>query len=96
VSGYIICRAIADRKQTGESEAENLQEQLEYELQQQRGRLRLLLDLNNRVASHLELRQVFQAISSELRRIFDCELAGLALPEVRQGVKAAHDRRPVR
>jgi formate hydrogenlyase transcriptional activator len=54
---------------------------LERELQHERDRLRLLLDLNNRVASHLELRQVFQAISSELRRIFRCDAVGLALPE---------------
>ena len=54
---------------------------LERELQQERDRLRLLLDLNNRVASHLELRQVFEAISSELRRIFECDAVGLGLPE---------------
>ena len=62
VSGYIICREITDRKQAEETQPENLRQRLEYELQQQRDRLRLLLDLNNRVASHLELRQVFQAI----------------------------------
>jgi formate hydrogenlyase transcriptional activator len=54
---------------------------LERELQHERDRLRLLLDLNNRVAAHLELREVFQAISSELRRIFNCDAVGLALPE---------------
>ena len=69
VSGYMIYREISAR------------ERLEYELQQQRDRLRLLLDLNNRVASHLDLRELFQAISSELRRIFRCECVGLALPE---------------
>jgi len=81
VSGYIICREITDRVQAEETQPEKLRQRLEYELQQQRDRLQLLLDLNNRVASLLELRQVFQTISSELRRIFNCEFAGLALPE---------------
>jgi len=81
VSGYIICREITDRVQAEETQPEKLRQRLEYELQQQRNRLQLLLDLNNRVASLLELRQVFQTISSELRRIFNCEFAGLALPE---------------
>ena len=49
---------------------------LERELQHERDRLRLLLNLNNRVASHLDLRQVFQAMSSELRRVFSREFFG--------------------
>jgi formate hydrogenlyase transcriptional activator len=53
---------------------------LTRKLQNERDRLRLLLDLNNRVASDLELRQVFQAISSEIRRIFKCDFVGLARP----------------
>jgi|SRR5215469_9580671 len=56
-------------------------ERLARELQHQRDRLRLLLDLNNRVASHLGLRQLFQAVSSELRRVFKCDMVGLVLPE---------------
>ncbi|MFL6546976.1 MAG: GAF domain-containing protein, partial [Candidatus Udaeobacter sp.] len=51
------------------------------ELQHERDRLRLLLDLNNRVASHLDLRELFQAISSELRRVFQCDFVGQVLPE---------------
>src|SRR5262249_50514951 len=42
-------------------------------VQHERDRLLLLLDLSNRVASELDLRQVFQAISSEIRRIFKCD-----------------------
>ena len=56
-------------------------QRLERELQHERDRLRLLLDLNNRVALHLDLRQLFQAISSELRCVFNCDFVGLALPE---------------
>ncbi|WP_157467438.1 sigma 54-interacting transcriptional regulator [Edaphobacter aggregans] len=51
------------------------------ELQHERDRLRLLLDLNNRVALHLDLREVFLAVSSELRRVFKCDFVGLALPD---------------
>ena len=51
------------------------------QLQSNNDRLRLLLNLNNRVALHLDLRQVFQAISSELRRVFKCDFVGVALPE---------------
>jgi PAS domain S-box-containing protein len=53
----------------------------ERELQHERDRLRLLLDLNNRIASNLDLRQLFQALLAELKRVMGCELAGLALPE---------------
>jgi formate hydrogenlyase transcriptional activator len=56
-------------------------QRLVRELQQERDRLRLLLDLNNSVASDLDLRQVFQAISSEIRRIFRCDFVGLASPD---------------
>jgi formate hydrogenlyase transcriptional activator len=69
VSSYAIYREISECRR------------LEHELQQERDRLRLLLDLNNRVASQLDLRSTFEAISSELRRVFDCDFVGLALPE---------------
>jgi formate hydrogenlyase transcriptional activator len=69
VSSYAIYREITERRH------------LERELQHERDRLRLLLDLNNRVASHLDLRKIFEAVSSELRRVFNCDFVGLALPE---------------
>ena len=53
----------------------------ERDLQHERDRLRLLLDLNNRIASNLDLRQLFRTLLEELRRTMGCELAGLALPE---------------
>ncbi|HTF66107.1 MAG TPA: PAS domain S-box protein [Edaphobacter sp.] len=69
VSSYAIYREITERRR------------LERELQHERDRLRLLLDLNNRVASHLDLRKIFEAVSSEVRRVFNCDFVGLALPE---------------
>jgi formate hydrogenlyase transcriptional activator len=54
---------------------------LERALQHERDRLRLLLDLNNRVASQPDLPQLFQAISTELRRVFKCDFVGLVCPD---------------
>ena len=54
---------------------------LQRALQHERDRLRLLLDLNNRVASQLDLPQLFRTISTELRRVFKCDFVGLARPE---------------
>lgn len=54
----------------------------------------LLLDLSNRVASDLDLRQVFRAISSEIRRIFKCDFVGGAPPvrhnQMSQGFRGSH------
>jgi formate hydrogenlyase transcriptional activator len=50
-------------------------------LARERDRLRTLLDLNNAVVSRLDLRELFAAISSSLRQLFDCEFASLALHE---------------
>jgi formate hydrogenlyase transcriptional activator len=79
-SRYIICRELVPKPEVKGTEAERLRERLELE-SREKDRLRLLLDLNNRVAAHCGLRQVFHAVSSELRRLFNCECVGLALPE---------------
>jgi len=57
--------------------AQALQLQLEHE----RDRLRLLLDLNNRVVSTLDLRQLFRAISASVRQVMECDYASVLLPE---------------
>jgi formate hydrogenlyase transcriptional activator len=57
--------------------AQALQQQLEHE----RDRLKLLLDLNNSVVSTLDLRQLFRAISANVRRVMDCDYASILLPE---------------
>ena len=53
---------------------------LHHQLARDRDRLQLLLDLNNRVVSNLELRELFSAISSGIRRVLQCDYAGLSLP----------------
>jgi formate hydrogenlyase transcriptional activator len=69
VSTYVICRETTEYRR------------IERELQRERDRLHLLLELNNRVASQLDPRKTFEVISRELRRIFNCDFVGLALPE---------------
>jgi formate hydrogenlyase transcriptional activator len=54
---------------------------LERALQHERDRLRLLLDLNNRVASQLNLPDLFLTIARELRGVFKCDFVGLACPD---------------
>jgi formate hydrogenlyase transcriptional activator len=56
-------------------EARSYQRQLARE----RDWLRTLLELTNAVVSQLDLRELFAALSSTLRRLFDCEFASLAL-----------------
>src|SRR5208337_1540469 len=57
--------------------AQALQQQLEHE----RDRIKLLLDLNNSVVSTLDLRQLFRAISASVRRVMECDYASVLLPE---------------
>ena len=59
-------------------EAQSLQQQLTRE----HDRLQLLLEVNNSVVAHLDLRPLFQAISATLRRVMACDYVGLALVDV--------------
>ena len=58
-------------------EAQALQQQLTREHE----RLHLLLEVNNSVVAHLDLRPLFQAISASLRRVMPCDYVGLALAD---------------
>jgi formate hydrogenlyase transcriptional activator len=58
-------------------EAQSYQRQLARE----RDRLQALLEVNNAIVSQLNLRELFQAISSSLRRLLACDYASLALYE---------------
>jgi formate hydrogenlyase transcriptional activator len=51
------------------------------ELQSKNGRLQLLLDVTNQVVSNLQLRELVRAISQDVRRVMQCDLASLALAE---------------
>jgi formate hydrogenlyase transcriptional activator len=51
------------------------------ELQSKNDRLQLLLDVTNQVISNLELRDLLRAISQDVRRVMQCDYAGLTLPD---------------
>ena len=51
------------------------------ELQSNNDRLRLLLDVTNQVVSNLELRDLLRAVSHDVRRVMQCDYAGLSLPD---------------
>jgi len=51
------------------------------ELQSKNDRLRLLLDVTNQVVSNLELRDLLRAISHDVRRVMQCDYAGLSLQD---------------
>jgi formate hydrogenlyase transcriptional activator len=57
--------------------AQELQRQLEHE----RDRLRLLLDVNNNIVSNLDLRELLRAISTNVRRVMQCDYASVVLRE---------------
>ncbi|RPJ61243.1 MAG: GAF domain-containing protein [Acidobacteria bacterium] len=54
--------------------------QKQEELQQERDRLKLLLDVNNGVVSNLELRDVLRAITATIRRVMQCDVVSVDLP----------------
>ncbi|HEY2545520.1 MAG TPA: sigma 54-interacting transcriptional regulator, partial [Candidatus Acidoferrum sp.] len=51
------------------------------ELRSNNERLQLLLDVTNQVVSNLELRDLLRAISQDVRRVMQCDYAGLSLPD---------------
>ncbi|MGH9328425.1 MAG: sigma 54-interacting transcriptional regulator [Terriglobia bacterium] len=60
------------------------QEELERhraELQRERDRLNLLLDITNQVVSNLDLRDLLRAVSGSVRRVMQCEGAAVLLPD---------------
>ncbi len=58
------------------------------ELERQNDRLTLLLDLNNAVVSNLELRDLLQAMSANVRRAMECDGVGVALPDPERAVSS--------
>jgi formate hydrogenlyase transcriptional activator len=51
------------------------------ELQSEKDRLRLLLELNNRVVSNLEFRELLRAVSASVRRVMLCDVVAVHLPD---------------
>ena len=55
------------------------------ELQHEKERLKLLLDLNNSVVSKLDLRDLLRDISASARRLMQCDAVGFNLPDPETG-----------
>src|ERR1700723_3190193 len=67
----------------------------EQALQRERDRLRLLLEITNGVTSRLDLRQVVEALSTNLFRVMQCDVSALLLPDFESGalrVTILHNR----
>lgn len=56
-------------------------QQKQDELQRERDRLKLLLDVNNSVISNLNVRDLLRAISAGVRRIMQCDAVSVDLPD---------------
>jgi formate hydrogenlyase transcriptional activator len=52
------------------------------ELQRQRDRLKLLLDLTNTLVSTLECRDVLRTVAASIRQLMHCDFVGVWLPDV--------------
>ncbi len=50
-------------------------------LQRERDRLQLLLEVTKQVVSNLDLRDLLRATSASIRRVMECDAAGVALPD---------------
>jgi formate hydrogenlyase transcriptional activator len=57
----------------------------EQALQRERDRLRLLLEITSSVTSRLELRQMVEALSTNLFRVMQCDVSALLLPDSESG-----------
>jgi formate hydrogenlyase transcriptional activator len=75
-----FCRLVADQIALATDDAINFQAS-----RKSQERLELLLDLTNRVVSHLDLRDVLREISAQIRRVMQCDGVGIDLPDPEDG-----------
>jgi len=76
VRWYSTGTDIEDRKQ-----AEDALRRAQGELQRERDRLKLLLELTNQVVSNLELREMLRALAASVRRVMLCDVVSVRLPD---------------
>jgi formate hydrogenlyase transcriptional activator len=57
----------------------------EQALQRERDRLRLLLEITSSVTSRLDLRHIFEALSTNLFKIMQCDVSALLVPDADSG-----------
>jgi formate hydrogenlyase transcriptional activator len=68
-----VALAIDDALNLRKSQAARL------ELERQNARLKLLLDLTNRITSNLDLTELLRAISGSVRQVMECDLVAISL-----------------
>jgi formate hydrogenlyase transcriptional activator len=56
-------------------------QEIHAQLQYEKDRLKLLLDLNNSLVSNLELRDLLREISASVRQLMQCDSVGVNLPD---------------
>jgi len=61
-----------------------------FELERQNTRLKLLLDLTNRITSNLDLADLLRAVSGSVRRVMDCDLVAISLLDSESGKLRIH------
>jgi formate hydrogenlyase transcriptional activator len=77
--GREVALAIDDTFNLKKSEAAR------QDLERQNGRLKLLLDLTNRITSSLDLRELLRSISASARQVMDCDSVAISLPDSESG-----------
>ena len=63
---------------------------MQAELEREKDRLKLLLDMTNTLVSNLELRDLLRAISASMQKVMRCDSVGVWLPDSKQGQLRAH------
>jgi formate hydrogenlyase transcriptional activator len=58
---------------------------VQMELERQNARLKLLLDLTNRINSNLDLSEVLRAIAASVRQVMHCDAVGVSFPDSESG-----------
>jgi formate hydrogenlyase transcriptional activator len=62
----------------------------EQELNRRLDQMRMLLDVTNKITSHLDLRELFKAIADSIHQIFNCDGTGLTLYDQEKGQLRAY------
>src|SRR5258707_3846076 len=63
---------------------------MQAELEREKDRLNLLLDMTNTLVSNLEFRDLLRGISASIRRVMQCDSVSVWLPDTKQGQLRAH------
>src|SRR5216683_4784209 len=63
---------------------------MQANVEREKDRLKLLLDMTNALVSNLEFHELLRAISASIRRVMQCDSVGVWLPDSKPGQLRAH------